>query len=34
MTLEMVRNICINAELILTTAYDGEGYLFWERIDL
>jgi len=23
--------ICRNAKYIMTTAYDGEGYLFWER---
>jgi hypothetical protein len=31
MTLEMIRHICINADLILTTAYDGEGYILWEK---
>lgn len=29
--LEMLKNICINAQLIMIGAYDGEGYLFWER---
>lgn len=30
-TSNMIHDICVKADLILTTAYDGEGYIFWER---
>lgn len=29
-----MRQICLNAQLIIVGAYDGEGYVFWERSDL
>jgi hypothetical protein len=31
MNLEMIKEICITAELILIGSYDGEGYVFWEK---
>lgn len=30
---EQIRNICINTQLIMLNAYDGEGYVFWEKSD-
>lgn len=31
LTLDDIDNICSNAKLIIVGAYDGEGYVFWER---
>jgi hypothetical protein len=30
-SLEDIEKICLNARLIVINAYDGEGYVFWER---
>lgn len=30
-TLEKIQQICLNAKLIIIGAYDGEGYIFWEK---
>ena len=32
LTIKMINDICINAKVIMTTSYDGEGYIFWEKI--
>jgi len=29
--LEKIKDICLNADLIIIGAYDGEGYIFWEK---
>jgi hypothetical protein len=31
LTLDDIKEICINTKIIIVGAYDGEGYLFWER---
>ncbi len=31
LTIAMIRDICVDAKIIMTTAYDGEGYIFWEK---
>jgi len=31
LTLEKIKEICLNARLIIVGAYDGEGYVFWEK---
>lgn len=28
---DMIKKICVNAQLVMIGAYDGEGYIFWER---
>ena len=28
---EILDSICDNAKFVITGAYDGEGYIFWER---
>lgn len=28
---DVVKEICVNAQLVMIGAYDGEGYIFWER---
>ena len=28
---DMIREICANAQLAMISAYDGEGYIFWEK---
>ncbi|MFI0436150.1 MAG: hypothetical protein ACH350_10605 [Parachlamydiaceae bacterium] len=30
-TLEQIKEICVKTELIMVGAYDGEGYVFWEK---
>lgn len=30
LTLEKIKEICQNAQLVIIGAYDGEGYIFWE----
>ena len=30
--LEVIRNTCLNSEIIILGAYDGEGYIFWEKV--
>lgn len=32
LSLENIQEICLNSELIIIGAYDGEGYVFWEKI--
>jgi len=34
LTIETINDICINAKIIMTTSYDGEGYIFWEKTSL
>jgi hypothetical protein len=31
LSLEKMKEICLNATLIIIGAYDGEGYIFWEK---
>jgi hypothetical protein len=31
LTLEKIQEICLNVELVIVGAYDGEGYIFWEK---
>lgn len=31
LTLENIQNICKNTNTIMVSAYDGEGYVFWEK---
>ncbi len=31
LSLEKIKEICINVELIMIGSYDGEGYVFWEK---
>lgn len=31
MSLENIKEICMQTELIMVCAYDGEGYVFWEK---
>lgn len=31
LTTDIINDICINAKFIITTSYDGEGYIFWEK---
>jgi len=31
LSLEKIKDICLNAQLIIIGAYDGEGYVFWEK---
>jgi hypothetical protein len=31
LTSEKIREICLKTQMIITGAYDGEGYVFWER---
>lgn len=31
LTLEEIKNICLNATTIIVGAYDGEGFIFWQR---
>lgn len=30
---DIINKICVNAQLVMISAYDGEGYVFWERTD-
>jgi hypothetical protein len=30
-TIEKIREVCQNVELVIIGAYDGEGYIFWEK---
>lgn len=30
-TLEKIKEICLKTELVMIGAYDGEGYVFWEK---
>lgn len=32
-TLKDIESICLNAKLIVLGAYDGEGYIFWEKFE-
>lgn len=32
LSLESIQSICKNAKTIIISAYDGEGYVFWEKI--
>ncbi|NGX35811.1 MAG: hypothetical protein K1000chlam1_00644 [Candidatus Anoxychlamydiales bacterium] len=31
LTLKKIKEICLNTKIIIVGAYDGEGYVFWER---
>lgn len=31
LTASEIKNICLNAHLLVVGAYDGEGYVFWEK---
>ena len=31
LTLEKIKEICLSTELVMVGAYDGEGYVFWEK---
>jgi hypothetical protein len=31
LSIETLNDICINAKIIMTSSYDGEGYIFWEK---
>ncbi len=31
LTLEKLNEVCLNAKMIIVGAYDGEGYVFWEK---
>lgn len=31
LSLEKINDICLNTDLIIIGAYDGEGYIFWEK---
>ena len=31
LTLEKIKAICMNAKIVIIGAYDGEGYIFWEK---
>ena len=31
LTLEKIKEICLSTELVMIGAYDGEGYVFWEK---
>jgi hypothetical protein len=31
LTLEKMKDICLNTEMIIVGAYDSEGYVFWEK---
>lgn len=33
LNLKVIQEICQRAELLVFGAYDGEGYIFWERQD-
>jgi hypothetical protein len=32
LTLDTLYDICLNAEIVVVGAYDGEGYIFWEKV--
>ena len=31
LTIKKIKEICLNTKIIIVGAYDGEGYIFWER---
>jgi hypothetical protein len=31
-TLDQIKKACLNTQLIMVGAYDGEGYIFWEKL--
>jgi hypothetical protein len=31
LTEEKIQEVCLNVELVIVGAYDGEGYIFWEK---
>ena len=31
LSLEKIKEICLKTELVMVAAYDGEGYVFWEK---
>jgi hypothetical protein len=31
LTFEKIREICLKAQMIITDAYDAEGFVFWEK---
>ena len=31
LSLEQIKNICSNVKMFFIGAYDGEGYVFWEK---
>lgn len=33
LSLELIKKICLNTHKLLVEAYDGEGYIFWEKSD-
>lgn len=33
LTLDMINNACLSIQLVIIGAYDGEGYIFWEKSD-
>jgi hypothetical protein len=34
LTQEKIQEVCLNVELVIVGAYDGEGYIFWEKNSL